>query len=100
MTKANLKKIGIEVWSYFAEYGECRNKTDLPEKLFAKIENLLNWCPFCEWFLKGHGGCNACPLINCFYDNDKLLFNRWLFAKTPKIRAKYAAKIRDAFINW
>jgi hypothetical protein len=60
MTKLEAKKLALEKLCYYLEHPEVKRKEDLPQELFDRIKNLMNYCPMCELFyIKG---CPECPL--------------------------------------
>jgi hypothetical protein len=58
MTKKEAKELTVELWTYLAKHPECYRKGQVPEELYAKIEELKGQCPLCEV----SESCDECPL--------------------------------------
>jgi len=109
MTKQEAKELSLEVWQYLAEHPKIDDKSHLPDELFEKIKNLLNWCPLCALFKNKTGiWCQKCPLESC---KDGSLYNRWHWAScyaykinhkesVITIRQKAAQEIVDKIQAW
>jgi len=106
MTKQEAKELTLEVWRYLAEHPEIAKKSDLPSCLRTRINNLLNWCPLCEFYYSFCGShCSKCPLKHCMTGS---CYDRWCYAdryvstdKNEKtIRKEAAMGIVDAVQAW
>ena len=93
LTKKKAKEICIELWTWLAETG--RRKGRWPG--WKKYGRMLANCPFCEYYVEqNNGGCPACPIALCRFDDS---FSQWCDATTSAQRKKYAKifleKIRE-----
>ena len=94
MTKKQAIKIHLEVWGYLKDHPTCKDKDNLPEKIYNKIKNLRARCSFCEYIETNNLFCfKDCPL-NC--DSIGSYWNKWNDAKADKTRKKYATLIYEA----
>jgi hypothetical protein len=64
MTQKEAIELSIEVWSHLAAHPGIAYKSDLPKKIYGKIENMKARCPLCECIRNILDSCNNCPL--CF----------------------------------
>jgi hypothetical protein len=60
MTQKEARELSLELWTYLAAHPECYKKSQVPERLYAKIQLLENQCPLCEIF--NDDDCKDCPL--------------------------------------
>lgn len=95
------KEISIEVWEYFRDHPESRDKNWLPEELKKKVKDELNDCPLCTLFHDGERGrnCEKCPLEHCERLHESFYF-MWRTSETSEKISKYAGLIVDKIKAW
>lgn len=101
MTAQQAKELSLEIWNYLAEHPEITHKTELPYELFAKIKDMVLYCPLCEYFLCDVGlffTCSCCPLHTCSTHNS--LHTNWARSVSSEDRGYYARKIANAIDSW
>jgi len=99
MTPKKAKELSLEVWRYLAEHPEIREKRNLPQEIYKKIEGLLCSCPLCELLYGCRAVCPKCPLGRC---NENSYFYIWAntYSYENKARQSAAQKIVAAIEAW
>jgi len=87
------KRIAIELWTWLAETGKC--KEDWPG--YEKYGKMFADCPFCEYnrqFNENKVICECCPYYkvygHCCDDGEPYFL--WLKAETDEERKRYAGE--------
>jgi hypothetical protein len=94
MTKQEAKDLSLEIWGCLEAHPNIRYKEDLPQELFAKIENMTLKCPLCEVCLF----CEGCPLESC--TNFDSAYNLWCIAESDAERQAATAEIVRRIEAW
>jgi len=97
VTKQEAKKITLDIWRFFADHPDRRNKTWLPQHLVAKIAQMKNHCPLCELYHKPEPPCPGCPLGDCAAGS---LYAEWTFGTCEAYRQAAAKAIVEKIQAW
>lgn len=109
MTKADAKKISLEMWQELAETGKMSKSDSAAWEKYSVIR-MLSCCPICESLAKYNKSqnawipdCKQCPLGSCTKGS---LFCEWNAARRLNVknrlshRMAFAAKIVEAIEGW
>jgi hypothetical protein len=94
MTKQEAKDLSLEVWGHLEAHPNIKDKSELPQELFAKIKELDNYCSLCA----ACRYCRCCPLGSCNLDGDAYVL--WLEARSDAERKAAAAEIVRLIKSW
>jgi hypothetical protein len=97
LTEQEALDLGVEMWVFLRDHPKVAKKYRLPKRIFSRIRNLFYRCPLCDfYFLERH--CEGCPIQgNCIRGNK--IFSRWLYAKTDRVRKRWASILVNAIIS-
>ncbi len=95
LTRKKAIELCIEMWTWLAETGKRKFEYPFPEEQlkYAGNDYPEAHCWFCEYCLQHKDdNCKGCPLGGDPNDPecDKLAYDKWDEAQTPRTRKKYA----------